>query len=170
MPMTDEEYEELKLDLAERKARRERGEEQASWQPPPRELEPEVRALPPLLNVTRLVDDLHQHIEERLVATVEMIGEEMGKNETAVRKELKTGLSNLDDALRFELKNNMGKSAADLLRLREIRESAMHDIRDEIHKMQRELQEMNRALCEARILKPTEPTSKANGEYQDAQH
>ena len=61
------------------------------------------------------------------------------------------------------------KSCADLLKLREVRESACADIRDEMNKMWKEILDMNRALAEARILRPTEPTSKAaNGEYQDA--
>jgi hypothetical protein len=162
--MTDEDYEDMKRDLAERRARRERGEEPSTWQLPPREPEPEVRAIPPTLNVSRLVDGIHEHIEQRILRTVEMIGEETARTDNQLRKEFRTGLANLDDTLRAEFKTSMGKSAADLLRLREIRESAMHDIRDEMHKMQKELIEMQRALCEARIIRPVEP--KANGELR----
>ena len=144
--MTDEELEELKLDLAERKARRERGEEPATWQPPERE-----PAQPsPLINVGKLMDAFHAHVEERILNTADILGEEMGRNEKAMRAafedtitraiaETRAYVSTAVDELRTEFVNHARVATNKLLTIREQRESATTELEEKIFNLRREI-------------------------------
>jgi hypothetical protein len=82
-----------------------------SWELPQRE---PVKAMPGP-NLLRLVEEVNSYTSRRLEELAGVIGEECARNESAIRKELRTELANLDDRLRVELKNNMGRSAAELV-------------------------------------------------------
>ena len=162
---------EAAIDNEIRRAKRAAGVEEPTWSPPPREPEPEpepVRKAMPGPDLLTLVTEINSPTERRIEELAGVIGEECARTDNELRKEFRAGLSNLDDELRREFKTSMAKSCADLLKLREVRESAMSEIRSEMNKLWTEVIAMNRALSESRVLKPTEPASKANGEYQDA--
>src|SRR5688572_1766874 len=124
--MTDDELADLKRDNAERKARRRAGQEPELWQPPEREA---VRAAPSI-NVAVIFEHisaetakLYKHVEKQSCLVAEAIGAETGKNESELRKSINRSA----DELRLEMKQGFGRHATELMKLREIRESAQSD-------------------------------------------
>jgi hypothetical protein len=147
------ETDELRADLEERKARRERGEEPAMWRAPTKP-EPVVRAIPPTLNVSRLVDGIHQQIEQRLLATVEMLGEETGRAEKALRKEVQATATRVEELMRNEMRQGFARNATELMRLRELREANQADLKLSLLDVRKELLEIREQIAELRGMKP----------------
>jgi hypothetical protein len=151
MPVTnDEELAELKRDLAERRARREAGLEPATWQAPMRE---PVNAAP-TINVGKLMDAFHAHVEERLVATVSMLGEETGRAEKALRKEVEAAATRVEELLRNEMRQGFARNATELMRLRELREANQADLKLSLLDVRKELLEIREQIAELRGMKP----------------
>jgi hypothetical protein len=145
---------ELRADIEARRARRLAGEEPTTWQLPPREHEPEVRAIPPTLNISRLVDGIHEHIEQRLVATVEMLGEETGRAEKVLRKEVQATATRVEELMRNEMRQGFARNATELMRLRELREANQSDLKLSLLDVRKELLEIREQIAELRGMKP----------------
>jgi hypothetical protein len=136
--MTDDELADLKRDNAERKARRRAGQEPELWQPPEREV---VKA-PPMLNVGKLTDAISAHVEQRILATVEMLGEETGTISKKLRAEI--------DAVRSDYKSSAMRTANKLMEMREIREQGQREAERDILACRREIADLRDEL---RVLK-----------------
>ena len=155
--MTDAEYEDMKRDLEERRARRLAGEEEApTWQPPPRE---PVNAAP-TINVGMLTDAIYAHIEERILTTVDVLGEELGRNEKAMRAafedtitraiaETRAYVTTAIDELRTEFEGHARIATNKLLTIREARESATTELEEKLLALRREIDELRNGRAAA---------------------
>jgi hypothetical protein len=158
---------EATADLAERKARREAGLEPETWRAPPKPEPEEVRA-PLTLNVGKLTDAIHTHVEQRILATVEMLGEETGKAEKALRKEVTATATRVEELMRHEMRQGFARNATELMRLRELREANQADLKLSLLDVRKELLEIREQIAELRGVRPRAAVKNGTGAHHDA--
>jgi hypothetical protein len=142
-----EDADEVTSDLAERRARRLAGAEPEMWKAP----EPEpVKKATPAPNLLRLVEEVNAHTERRLLETAEMIGAELGKNDSVTRKSIEASATRVEDLLRAEMRQGFARNATELMRLRELREANQADLKLSLLDVRKELLEIREQIAELR--------------------
>ena len=86
-------------------------------------------------------------MEKQSCRVAEAIGSETGKNE----RELRKSIIRCADELRLEMKQGFGRHETELMKLREIRESAQSDLKLSLLDVRKELLEIRKQIAELRV-------------------
>jgi hypothetical protein len=126
---------EAQVDLEVRKARRLAGQEPAVWQAPGRE---PVKAAPSI-NVGKLKDAFHSYVEEQILRTVEMLGEEVARAGKQLRSEIEAKVM-------AEVRTSALAMANKLMMQREVREQGQREAERDILACRREIADLREEL------------------------
>jgi hypothetical protein len=79
-----------------------------------------------------------------------IIGEETGKAEKVLRKEVQASATRVEDLLRAEMRQGFARNATELMRLRELREANQADLKLSLLDVRKELLEIREQIAELR--------------------